>query len=187
MVLYDLLKHLGQTFDALGIPYLITGSMATISYGDPRLTTDIDVVAALTPLNVAVACAAFPAPDYYCSIVAAEQAVRERSQFNILHPNSGLKIDVIIATESAFDRSRLGRGVRLPAGADFEVTFAAPEDVILKKLEYYRLGGSEKHLRDIVGVLRVRSDKIDRAYLADWIDRLGLSAEWQMIEERLKD
>jgi hypothetical protein len=181
----DLLEYLGQTFDTLGIPYLITGSMATISYGEPRFTNDIDVVVRLTRAQVQAVCAAFPSPEYYCSAEAAEQAVSEHSQFNILHPRSGLKIDVIIATDSAFDRSRLARGVRLPAGANFEATFASPEDVILKKLEYFRLGGSEKHLRDIVGVVKVRADRLDRAYLADWITRLGLGAEWKLIEDRL--
>ena len=182
----ELLEYLGQTFDALGIPYLITGSMATISYGEPRFTNDIDVVAALTPAHVQAVCAAFPSPEYYCSAAAAEQAVREHSQFNILHPRSGLKIDVIIATDSAFDRSRLARGIRLPAGTNFEATFASPEDVILKKLEYFRLGGSEKHLRDIVGVIKVRGDRLDRAYLAQWVSHLGLGVEWQLIEDRLE-
>ena len=182
----DLLKYLGKTFDTLGIPYLVTGSTATTYYGEPRLTNDIDVVVALSLSQVPVLCAAFPDPEYYCSSAAAEQAVRERSQFNILHPGSGLKIDVIVATDSAFDRSRLSRGVRLPAGAEFEVTFAAPEDVILKKLEYFRMGGSEKHLRDIAGVLRVQADRIERAYLTDWIARLGLQTEWQLIEKRLQ-
>lgn len=183
----DLLKHLATTLEALGIPYLVTGSMASIAYGEPRFTNDIDVVVALTPGQVSAFCAAFPAPEYYCSADAAEQAVRQRSQFNILHPASGLKADVIVATESLFDRTRLGRGVRLAAGADFEVTFAAPEDVIVKKLQYFHEGGSEKHLRDIVGVLKVQGERLDRAYLTDWIGRLGLDAEWTLIEERLKE
>jgi hypothetical protein len=187
MELSDLLKQLTKTFDALGIPYLVTGSMATIAYGEPRLTNDIDVVAVLTLTQVAALCAAFPDPEYYCSAAAAEQAVRERFQFNILHPASGLKVDVIVATDSAFDRSRFSRGVRLPAGADYEVSFAAPEDVIIKKLQYFREGGSEKHLRDIVGVLKVQADRIDRVYLADWIARLDLGGEWALIEERLKE
>lgn len=183
----DLLKHLGATLDRLRIPYLVTGSMASIAYGEPRFTNDIDVVVVLSAAQVPAFCAAFPAPDYFCSSEAAAQAVRDHFQFNILHPASGLKVDVIVASDSDFDRSRLSRGVRLPAGSDFETTFAAPEDVILKKLEYFREGGSEKHLRDIVGILKVQAERIDRAYLADWIARLGLEAEWALIEQRLKE
>ena len=181
----DLLKYVTTTLERLGIAYLVTGSMATIVYGEPRFTADIDVVVVMNLSQVPAFCAAFPAPDFFCSAAAVEQAVKDRFQFNILHPASGLKADVIVATNSEFDRSRLARGVRLAARADFEVIFAAPEDVIIKKLQYFREGGSEKHLRDIIGVLKVQADRIDRAYLADWVARLGLQAEWRLIEDRL--
>ncbi len=96
----DLLRHLVATLEALGIPYLLTGSMATIVYGEPRFTQDIDVVVAMTPAHVMAFCAAFPAPDYYCPREGAEQAVRQQFQFNLLHPATGLKVDVILATQS---------------------------------------------------------------------------------------
>ncbi len=181
----ELLKVLVGALEQLGIPYLLTGSLATSAYGEPRFTHDIDVVVRLTLAQVPHLCAAFPAPDFYCSQTAAEQAVRERFQFNILHPASGQKVDVIVASDSEFDRTRLGRGLRVPVGPDFEATFSAPEDVIIKKLEYFREGGSEKHLRDIVGVLKVQGSRIDRVYLTDWIARLGLQIEWALIEERM--
>ncbi len=181
----DLLEKLARAFETLGIPYLITGSMATIAYGEPRFTNDIDVVARISIHQISAVRASFPEPDYYCSFQAVEQAIRHSSQFNILHLRSGLKIDVILATDSEFDQSRLSRGVQLPAGPRFKAVFASPEDVILKKLEYFRLGGSEKHLRDIVGVLKIRSASIDHQYLQGWIARLGLQAEWQTIEHRL--
>ncbi len=141
----------------------------------------------MTIAQVPEFCAAFPAPEFYCSAEAVEQAVRRRFQFNILHPQSGLKIDVIIATDSEFDRSRLSRSIRLPGGADFEAAFASPEDVIIKKLEYFHEGGSDKHLRDIVGVLKVQADRIDRDYLTDWIARLKLENEWRLVEARIVD
>jgi hypothetical protein len=121
----ELLKHLASTLDQLGIPFLVTGSMASIAYGEPRFTNDIDVVVAMNPSQVTAFCAAFPAPEFLCSTEAAEQAVRSRFQFNILHPASGLKVDVIVATDSEFDRSRLARGVRLSAAPGVEATFAA--------------------------------------------------------------
>lgn len=182
----ELLRHLGGTLERLRIPYLITGSMASTAHGEPRFTNDIDVVVSLSETEVRAFCEAFPPPDYFCSIEAARKAARDHFTFNIIHPASGLKVDVIIAGPSDFDRSRLSRGVRLPAGADFEVTFASAEDVIIKKLEFFREGGSEKHLRDIAGIFKVQGARIDRRYLADWIGRLGLDAEWRLIEERLK-
>ena len=181
----ELLKHLSSTLDGLGIPYLVTGSMASTNYGEPRFTNDIDVVVTLKDSQAADLCAAFPPPEYYCSPEAVAQAIRDRFQFNILHPASGLKVDVIMATDSEYDRVRLARGLRLAAGDDFEAIFAAPEDVILKKLEYFREGGSEKHLRDIVGILKVQGERIDREYLRDWIEKLAVATEWALIEERL--
>jgi len=181
----ELLKKLVVTLEKISVPYLLTGSLATSAFGEPRFTHDIDVVVWLTLAQVPPLCAAFPAPDYYCDQTAAEHAARQRFQFNILHPASGQKVDVIVATDSEFDRARLARGIRVPAGPDFDATFSAPEDLIIKKLEYFREGGSEKHLRDIVGVLKVQGERVDRAYLTDWIARLGLQAEWTLVEERL--
>ncbi len=180
----ELLACLVRTLERLGIPYLVTGSNATIAYGEPRFTNDIDVVVDLRLNQVPALCAAFPAPEFYVSQPAAETAVRQRHQFHIIHPASGLKIDVIVASDSPFDRNRLRRGRRLTAGADLKVWFGSPEDVILKKLEYFREGGSDKHLSDIAGVLKVQGPRVDRQYIAEWAERLGVSELWQMVVER---
>jgi hypothetical protein len=181
----ELLRRLAETLEGLNIPYLVTGSMATIAYGEPRFTNDIDVVVALRTEQVDAFCAAFPDPDFYCPRDAVIQAVRQRFQFNILHPESGLKIDVIVSTDTEFDRSRMKRAVRVPGGTDFAAWFASPEDVIIKKLQYYHEGGSEKHIRDIIGVLKVQGDRVDRAYITDWVARLKLADQWQLILSRL--
>lgn len=175
----DLLRRLADVLEEIGLPYLVTGSMATIAYGEPRFTNDIDVVVDL-PLDVVDRfCEAFPDEDFYLSRPAVREAVLRQRQFEILHPRSGLKVDVMIASRSAFDESRLSRGRRLPVILGRTVAFASPEDVILKKLEYFREGGSEKHIRDISGVLRALGDGIDVAFLETWAARLGVSKEWQ--------
>lgn len=156
MELSDLLRHVAETLERLQIPYLVTGSVATIAYGEPRLTNDIDIVVELPPNAVTTFCAAFPEPDYYCPRDLVEQAVKQRFPFNIIHPSSGLKIDVMLASNSEFDRSRLARAVRVQGGPEFAAWFASPEDVIIKKLAYFKEGGSEKHIRDILGVLKIR-------------------------------
>lgn len=180
----ELLQKVADVMDALKIPYLITGSMATIVYGEPRFTNDIDVVAALGELQVDAFCAAFPAPEFYCHSNAVRQAVKDRSQFNVIHPSSGLKVDVMIPAENDFNRSRLSRGVQIPMTSECSAWFASPEDVIIKKLEYYREGGSEKHLRDIVGVLCVQGDRVNRDYITQWAAKLGLSDQWQTARAR---
>ena len=117
---------------------------------------------------------------------AAPEAVRRHSQFNIIHPGSGLKVDVIVPVSSEFNRSRFERARRVQAGTDWDASFSSPEDVIITKMEYFREGGSEKHLRDITGVLRTTGDSIDRLYIARWAAILGLEDIWQSILDRMK-
>lgn len=182
----DLLTVVASVCERLGIPYRAVGSMAASLYGEPRSTNDVDVVVQLDAANVDAFCASFPEPEYYCSLDAARNAVRKRFQFNILHLTSGLKVDVIQGSDSPFDRARFSRGKRLPVDDLHEVWFAAPEDVILKKLDFFREGGSEKHLRDVVGILKVQAGQIDDAYLAQWIARLKLEVEWRLVTDRMR-
>lgn len=183
MELAELLSHVTSSLDRLEIPYLVTGSMATIAYGEPRLTNDIDLVVRLSPFQVDPLCDAFPEGEFYVSRQAALDSARSWRQFNILHPKSGLKVDVMVADDSDFNASRFGRARLLSVAPDVTVAFASPEDVILKKLEYYREGGSEKHLRDISGVLKIMGSELDQKYLEIWARRLGLSALWREVSE----
>ncbi len=181
----DLLHYFAGVLDRLGVPYFVTGSMATIAYGEPRFTNDLDVVVDLKMAQADAFCKAFPAPGYYLSRESVVDAIRQQFQFNILHLDSGLKIDVFIPSNNEFERSRMSRCVRVPDSGDSSAWFASREDVILKKLVYYQEGGSEKHLRDIVGVMKISDDRIDRAYILEWANRLGVSEIWQEVARRL--
>ena len=181
----ELLRFVAGTLERLGIRYFVTGSMATIFFGEPRFTNDIDIVIDLPPGKVSALCAAFPAEDFYLSEESARRAVARRGQFNVIHPRSGLKIDLIVAGDTPLDRSRFLRVRRLSPGPDFQASFSSPEDVILKKMEFYQEGHSEKHLRDIAGVFKVSGDQIDRSYLEEWIAKLGLEEVWQEILRRV--
>lgn len=180
----ELLTRLSQTLEKLRIPYLVTGSVATIAYGEPRFTNDIDVVVRMVGFQIDSFCGAFPRDEFYVSRDAVEDAVSRNGQFNILHPSTGLKIDVMVADQSDFNDSRFSRARRLHVAQDHEVTFASPEDVIIKKLAFYREGGSEKHLRDIRGVLAVTGKEIDRTYIDRWVLKLGLTAEWAIVAKQ---
>ena len=183
MELAELLAHVTRSLDQLKIPYLVTGSMATIAYGEPRLTNDIDVVVRLLPLHVDKLCDAFPGDEFYVSREVALESARSGGQFNVLHPTSGLKIDFMVAQDSDFNTSRFERSRFLAIAPGITAAFASPEDVILKKLEYFREGGSEKHLRDIVGVLKITGPEIDRNYLDRWAITLGLSGLWNQVSD----
>ena len=180
----DLLRYVARVMQNLDLRYFVTGSTATIFYGEPRFTNDIDVVVDLSESKVAEFCRQFPADEFYVSETAAFQAVRGKGQFNIIHPASGLKVDVIVPKLNPFNQSRFARIKRLHAGEDFEACFASPEDAIIKKMEYFREGGSEKHLRDIAGVLKTSREQIDIAYIAGWAKQMGLDNIWNAIQKR---
>ncbi len=180
----ELLRRLAEVLDRQKIRYLVTGSVATTTYGEARFTNDIDVVVELGLHQVDAFYAAFPAPEFYCSRDAIIQAIQQHFQFNVLHPNSGFKIDIIIPDDSDFNRARFNRRVRIVGSDGHESWFASPEDVIIMKMAYFKEGQSEKHLRDIAGVLKIKGDKVDREYIAAWADRFQLSDIWRAILEQ---
>lgn len=180
----ELLRRVTGILERLGIRYFVTGSMATIFFGEPRFTNDIDVVVDLPAGRIAELCAAFPSPDFYLSEETVRRAVARRGQFNIIHPSSGLKVDVMVPADTPFNRGRFLRARRVRPLPDLDAVFSSAEDVILKKMEAYLEGGSEKHLRDITGMLKISGQHLDRPYIAEWADRMGTIEVWEEILKR---
>ena len=183
----ELLHFVVSALERLGLRYFVTGSTVTIFFGEPRFTNDIDIVVDLPEGAVTEFCRQFPDEDFYVSEDAAIEAVRRRSQFNIIQPRSGLKVDVIVPPPSEFNRARFERARRVQAGDGWDASFSSPEDAIVKKMEFYRDGGSDKHLRDITGVLKTSGSEIDTAYIDQWATTLGLTEIWQAILDRMRD
>lgn len=169
------------------VPYRIVGSMASIVYGEPRFTNDVDVLVSLSEEKIDALCSEFSAPDYFVSAEAVREAITNRHWFNILHPPSGLKVDVILTADSEFSRLDISQGNRMISEGFYNALFASPENVILKKLLYFQEGGSEKHLRDIAGVLLVQDEKIDQDYLDEWATKLGVTQELELVREKLRE
>ena len=184
---YELLKKVVVVFEQLKIPYLVTGSVAAMAYGEPRLTNDIDIVAEISDRHITDLIKAFPAGEFYISEQMIRQAIQHLGQFNIIHPVSGLKVDVIIRKNTPFDDSRFQRIKRIHPAESYQANFAAPEEVIIKKMEFYRMGGSEKHLRDITGILKISGPEIDLSYISAWAQRLDLIDIWEAVQKRLDE
>lgn len=177
----DLVAAAAAILDRLGIEYLVTGSMASIVYGEPRFTNDVDIAIRATPDQAAKLAKAFPEPDFYASPDAARTAAAQHSQFNVIHPASGLKIDFMIPEDDDFNRSRFTRGRSVPVTSDSTAIYASPEDVIIRKLQYFKLGGSDKHLRDIRGIIKTSRSRIDLGYITAWASREGVTEIWNQI------
>ena len=185
MELFELLHKVVDVFERLKIPYLVTGSVAAMAFGEPRLTNDIDIVAGIGEKHVKDFVTAFPSEEFYVTEEIVREAIHRQGQFNIIHPASGIKVDVIMKQDTPFDNSRFGRAHRIYPAESYQANFAAPEDVIIKKMEYYKAGGSEKHLRDIAGILKISGEIVDWDYITEWAKRLDLTGVWDAIRERL--
>ncbi len=183
----EFLKTVIGVLNAQGIDYMIVGSIASASFGEARFTNDIDIVVDLDESKAARLCAAFPPGEFYVSIQAAQEAVRARRQFNVIHPASGNKVDFMIARLDPWGRMQLARRQQRHILPDCLAYAASPEDIILAKMIYYSEGKSEKHPRDICGILKISGDEVDREYIADWADRLGLADVWRMILKRVEE
>lgn len=181
----DLLRLTIQTLQRLDISYALVGAFASGAWGESRFTQDIDIVVDLKPTQVGKLCEAFPTPDFYVSETAAQEAVKNRTQFNFIHPTSGNKIDFMIVRDSPWAVAQLQRCRQVQLFDDLTVNVAAPEDVILGKLLYYREGGSEKHLRDIAGILKISGEDVDRSYVSSFAVQLGVVDVWNDILRRI--
>jgi hypothetical protein len=174
-----------RRLNVVRIRYMVTGSVAAIFYGEPRLTHDVDFVAYLTDLDIDRLVQAFPSADYYLpptEVIAAEARREQRGHFNIIHVESGFKADLYLTGRDELNAWGFRRTRQIQFEGE-ELTLAPPEYVIVRKLEYYREGRSEKHLRDIRSILAVSGAETDKAALQEWIARLGLQAEWRLVSE----
>lgn len=180
----ELLRYLVETLEELRIDYMIGGSQASMYYGEPRFTQDVDVIADVAQEHVPGLLERFSLPEFYLSEEAARDAITRRGQFNIIHPASGLKIDIILKKDTPYDRIQFERRQRQPLLPDRDAYFARPEDVILYKMLYFKEGRSERHLRDIAGMLAISGSTIDMEYVEEWSQRLSLSDIWTAILRR---
>jgi hypothetical protein len=172
-----------QRFNRAGIRYVIGGSVAAIFYGEPRLTHDVDFVAFLSEQDIRRLPEFFPSSDFYLpppEVIFAEVAREQRGQFNIIHMDTSFKADVYPTGRDELNAWAFRNKRRVEYEGE-PLMLAPPEYVIVRKLEYYRDGGSDKHLRDIRAMLNISGDQINRADINDWIQRRNVLAEWQKV------
>lgn len=173
------LEPVVTALDDLGVEYSVVGSVASSAYGIARSTLDADIVANLSASSVDELVTRLET-DYYVDLDAARDAVRRRSMFNVIHLATMIKVDIYVLSSRDFDRSSFARRVAraLPdAEGARSYHLDTPEDTILHKLEWYRAGGevSDRQWADIVGVIAVQGDTLDRTYLDRWAADLGVS------------
>lgn len=179
------LADIVAALDAHGIPHMLAGSFASTHHGVPRTTHDIDLVIDLSEQSLDRFVRSLDPERFYVSSEAAHDAWRRRGQFNVVDLSSGWKIDLIIRKERPFSHEEFRR--RQPVtllGA--KVFVATAEDTVLAKLEWARLGESERQVRDVIGIVEVCGTELDRAYIDRWSGELGVEALWRRVQSEVR-
>lgn len=165
----DILRDVSERLESARIAFMLTGSVAMNYYAQPRMTRDIDVVAALDEADVEAFVQLFEA-DYYLDQQAVSRAIAHRSLFNLIHNDSVIKVDFIVLKADAYRQEEFARRQRITLG-DFQTWIVSREDLILSKLYWARSSRSEWQLRDVRNLLAVRGDF---EYLRRQAARLGV-------------
>ena len=181
MALPDVARLIADRLNAIGVEWMATGSIAAMTYGEYRVTNDVDIMLTLAQTDISKLTTGFPLNEFYCppaDVIQAEAARVTRGHFNLIHHDTGFKADIYLAGDDQFTAwgFRNRRAVQL---RDSTIWIAPPEFVIIGKLEFYREGGSEKHVRDTRGILTLTD--VDRDVLGKEIAARGLGEVWRVV------
>jgi len=177
MSVSEVFHRITSALGEAGIAYMLAGSFASAYYGAPRTTQDIDLVIAATADQLRTFVQLLSNDQYYVDLDAALEARQHQSLFNVVDMATGWKIDLIIRKSRPFSEEEFRRRklVNLQGSSLF---VESAEDVVVSKLEWARLAQSQRHIEDVAGILRMRWDSLDRAYLEKWILELRIETEW---------
>ncbi|MBN2565343.1 MAG: hypothetical protein JXB46_06500 [Candidatus Eisenbacteria bacterium] len=175
----EFLKLVVSRLDSAGIPYMLTGSMAMSVYAPPRMTRDADLVVGCETGDATRVTALFSA-DCYIDAASVRDAIEKRTSFNVIHNEWIVKADFIVRKDTEYRREEFRRRRKVSMG-EWELWVAAPEDLLLSKLEWSRNGSSELQLRD-AQLLAESVDQLDWDYVKTWASRLGLGDILEEVE-----
>lgn len=179
----DLLSIFINPLESGKIPYFVTGSIASIFYGEPRLTHDVDIVVHLSEANINQIADLFPLEKFYCppqEVIKIENKRNSHGHFNLIHHETGFKADIYPQSQDPLHKWAFEKKLRVNLGA-VTLWLAPAEYVIIRKLEYFREGQSSKHLDDIKKMLAQVEKNLDRSFLEEQIKQRGLESFWQKI------
>jgi hypothetical protein len=173
----DLFRRISSLLEQSGIPYMLTGSFASSVYGMSRGSADIDFVIAADEPGIRRLLNQLPEKDFYSELNQALEACQSNSMFNVIDNVTGLKIDFIFVKTRNFSQEEFRRRQQATVwGVPLHI--ATPEDIVLSKLEWAKLGESSRQIEDAAGILKVRANELDHSYIEKWVNELGLTSEW---------
>jgi hypothetical protein len=181
----EVLENLRTALDGVGVPYMITGSLVSSVHGVPRATQDIDVVIEPSREQLSALMEYFGEPTYDSDKDDAFDALRRRTMFSVIDRRGIWKIDFIVRKERPFSRREFGRRQKVEI-LGVSLYAATPEDVLLPKLEWAKLGESERQIRDAAGIIQIQGTKLDVDYVERWVAALDIEDQWHTARERAR-
>jgi hypothetical protein len=173
----EVFRKVQSALEAAGIPYMVTGSFASSIHGEPRASKDIDIVIAPTREQLVDFVRRFPDDRYYADEEDALESFAHGTMFNIIDFNTGWKVDLIFLKARPFSQTEFARRKHEDL-AGLSLSVATAEDILIAKLEWAKIGESQRQLEDAAAIVRVKGDLLDRAYVERWINELGLDEQW---------
>ncbi len=180
MSLAAFLRRVAEILDEAGVPYMLTGSLASAYYAVPRATQDLGMVIAAEESGIERIVQGLLTEGWYVDRDAALEARRTHGQFNAIDPESGWKVDLIVRRDRPYSRTEFERRERITL-LGVEVAVASLEDVLIAKLEWGRLGDSALQRRDVVQLLERTWEQLDQPYVEKWVTELALRSEWDEV------
>ncbi len=177
----EIIKKVVAALEKSKIPYMLTGAIAVSYYGRPRLTHDVDLVVQIQ-LEDAKRVAELFKDEFYVSLEGIVDAVRHSTMFNLIHPETGIKVDCWILKPKEYDELSFSRR-RKEIVFDRETYISSPEDLIITKLDWYKQSDIQKHYEDVVGIFQIQQGKLDIDYIKEWAQHFSFL---DIVEDILK-
>lgn len=178
----EFLARLIAALDKTGIPYMITGSVGSSIFGEPRATRDVDIIILPTERRLR-AFIQEVSTDYYVSLDAALEALQNRFMFNVIDGATGWKADLIVCKNKPYEKQKFERRIHSDYSG-LAIVVASPEDIILSKLAWSKTTESEMQVRDALGIAELQADRLDRTYMRHWAKELGVA---ELLEKILNE
>ena len=179
--------RIASVLESLGTRYVLGGSLASVAFGEPRATLDVDIAADLQPERVTELMAAVEA-DFFADADWIAQEVRRRGSFQLVHRESMMRVDVFVPEWTGLHlwKWEHRRRIEVDAESGAQIDVTAPEGIVIQKLTWFRTGGelSDRQWRDVLGVLKNQGTQLD---LAAMKEQASLSDVRDLLERALRE